>query len=155
MYVGSKTFKTCEEYIATFEDNEDGIDGEYNIHKKYITTSPAILRIFIEIISNAVDNVDRSRKAKIPCSTIKVNIDKETGETTVWNDGDIIPIEIHPEEKMYNHTMIFGHLLTGSNYDDTEEREISGLNGLGSKLTCIFSKKFTVKGLDPNNKKTF
>lgn len=158
MYVGSKTLKTYDEYIASFEDDDDGeseSDGEYKVYKKNITASPAILRIFLEILSNAVDNVDRSRKAKIPCSAIKVNIDKETGETTVWNDGDIIPIEIHPEEKMYNHTMIFGHLLTGSNYDDTEEREISGLNGLGSKLACIFSKKFIVKGLDPDNKKIF
>jgi len=133
MYVGSKTLKTYEEYIATFEEDDDESDGEYKVYKKNITASPAILRIFLEILSNAVDNVDRSRKAKIPCSSIKVNIDKETGETTVWNDGDIIPIEIHPEEKMYNHTMIFGHLLTGSNYDDTEEREISGVNGVGSK----------------------
>ena len=151
MYVGSKTLKTYEDFVSEF----DGDTEEYKIFKKYVTASPAILRIFIEVLSNAVDNVDRSRKAKIPCTAIKVNIDKETGETTVWNDGDIIPIEMHPEEKMYNHSLIFGHLLTGSNYDDTEEREISGLNGLGGKLTNVFASKFVVKGLDPNNKKTF
>jgi len=151
MYVGSKTLKTYEDFIAEFDNESE----EYRIFKKFVTASPAVLRIFIEVLSNAVDNVERSRKAKIPCTAIKVNINKETGETTVWNDGDIIPIEMHPEEKMYNHTLIFGHLLTGSNYDDNEEREISGLNGLGSKLSCIFSKKFIVKGLDPNNKKTF
>lgn len=151
MYVGSKSLKTYDDYIAQFEEEKE----EYRIFKKFINSSPAILRIFIEVISNAIDNVDRSRKAKIPCTAIKVNINQETGETVVWNDGDIIPIEIHPEEKMYNHTLIFGHLLTGSNYDDDETREISGLNGLGSKLSCIFSTKFTVKGLDPNNKKTF
>jgi len=151
MYAGSKTLKTYDDYVAEFNDESE----EYKIKKKYITSSPAILRIFIEVLSNAVDNVDRSRKAKIPCTTIKVNIDQETGETVVWNDGDIIPIEMHTEEKMYNHTLIFGHLLTGSNYDDTNEREISGLNGLGTKITNIFSTKFTVKGLDPANKKTF
>ena len=129
MYVGSKTLKTYEDFIAEFDNESE----EYKIFKKFITASPAILRIFIEVLSNAVDNVDRSRKAKIPCTTIKVNINKETGETTVWNDGDIIPIEMHSEEKMYNHTLIFGHLLTGSNYDDDQDREISGLNGLGAK----------------------
>jgi len=151
MYVGSKTLKTYDDYVAINDEDKDS----YKIIKKYITSSPAILRIFIEVISNSVDNVERSKKAKIPCTAIKVNINKETGETSVWNDGDIIPIEMHAEEKMYNHTLIFGHLLTGSNYDDTEEREISGLNGLGSKLSCIFSSKFIVKGLDPVNKKTF
>jgi DNA gyrase/topoisomerase IV subunit B len=151
MYVGSKTLKTYDDYVAINDEDKDN----YKIIKKYINSSPAILRIFIEVLSNAVDNVDRSRKAKIPCTAIKVNINKETGETSVWNDGDIIPIEMHTEEKMYNHTLIFGHMLTGSNYDDTEEREISGLNGLGCKLCNIFSSKFTVKGLDPINKKTF
>ena len=151
MYVGSKTLKTYEDYIADFDNESE----EYKIFKKYVTASPAILRIFIEVLSNAVDNVERSRKANIPCTAIKVNLNRETGETTVWNDGDIIPIEMHPEEKIYNHSLIFGHLLTGSNYDDTETRDISGLNGLGSKCTNVFSKKFIVKGLDPVNKKTF
>ena len=127
MYVGSKRLKKIEEYIAT-EDKDT-----YKIVKKYINSSPAILRIFVEVLSNAIDNVERSRITKTPCTTIKVNIDKETGETSVWNDGDIIPIEIHEEEKIYNHSLIFGNLMAGSNYDDTEERLVAGRNGLGSK----------------------
>ena len=149
MYIGSKTLKKTDEYICV-----KGEDGNYKITKKVITSSPAILRIFIEVLSNAIDNVERSRKAKIPCTYIKINIDKETGETTVWNDGDIIPIEIHEEEGVYNHSLIFGNLLTGSNYDDDVERLISGKNGVGTKISNIFSSKFTVKGLDPINKKT-
>ena len=130
MYVGSKKLRKIEDYIAV-KDEES-----FEIAKKDIESSPAILRIFIEVLSNAIDNVDRSRKAKIPCTSIKVNINKETGETSVWNDGDIVPIEFNEEEKMYNHSLIFGNLLTGSNYNDEEERLISGRNGLGSK--CIF-----------------
>jgi DNA topoisomerase-2 len=148
MYVGSKKLRKLQEYVA--DKNEE---DEYKIFRKEIESSPAILRIFVEIVSNAIDNVERSRKAKIPCTTIKVNIDKETGETSVWNDGDVVPIEINEEEKIYNHTLIFGNLLTGSNYNDEEERLISGRNGLGSKATNVFSKKFIVKGLDPHNKK--
>lgn len=149
MYVGSKKMRKGEEYIAVKEDDV------YKIVKKEITSSPAILRIFVEILSNAIDNVERSRKANIPCSTIKVVINKETGETSVWNDGDTIPVEINDVEKIYNHSLIFGNLLTGSNYNDEEERLVSGRNGLGSKLTNCFSEKFIVKGLDPINKKTF
>ena len=147
MYVGSKRLKKIEEYIAT-KDKEN-----FKIIKKYINSSPAILRIFVEVLSNAVDNVERSKNTKTPCTTIRVNIDKETGETSVWNDGDIIPIEIHAEEKIYNHSLIFGHLMAGSNYDDEEERLVAGRNGLGAKLANVFSTKFTVKGLDPNNGK--
>ena len=87
MYVGSKNLKKIEEYIAVKDE-----DGNYKIVKKEIESSPAILRIFIEVLSNAIDNVERSKKAKILCTTIKVVINKETGETSVWNDGDIIPI---------------------------------------------------------------
>jgi len=147
MYVGSKRLKKIEEYIA-IKDKEN-----FKIIKKYINSSPAILRIFVEVLSNAVDNVERSKNTKTPCTTIRVNIDKETGETSVWNDGDIIPIEIHAEEKIYNHSLIFGHLMAGSNYDDEEERLIAGRFGLGAKLSNVFSTKFIVKGLDPNNGK--
>jgi len=148
MYVGSKKLRKTEDYIAIKNENDD-----YKIIKKEIVSSPAILRIFVEILSNAIDNVERSRKAKIPCTMIKVNIDKETGETSVWNDGDIVPIEINEDEKVYNHSLIFGNLMAGSNFDDEEERLISGRNGLGSKACNVFSQKFIVKGLDPNNKK--
>ena len=36
---------------------------------------------------------------------------------------------------MYVPELIFGHLLSGSNYDDNESRTGAGTNGLGSK--CI------------------
>jgi hypothetical protein len=65
-----------------------------------VNVSLALLRIFIEILSNSVDNVFRSRQANIPCSYIKIKLNKETGETSVINDGDIIPIEINPENKI-------------------------------------------------------
>jgi DNA topoisomerase-2 len=50
---------------------------------------------------------------------------------------------------VYNPELIFGKLLTSSNYDDNEERMTSGRNGLGSKATNIFSKEFSVKIFDP------
>uniref|UniRef100_A0A6C0CZA3 DNA topoisomerase (ATP-hydrolyzing) n=1 Tax=viral metagenome TaxID=1070528 RepID=A0A6C0CZA3_9ZZZZ len=147
MYIGSTKLRDQEEYIAIIENDD------YKIIKKNIKTSPGIARIFIEVLSNAIDNAERSKNTKTPCTTIRVNISKKTGETSIWNDGDIIPVEMDEIEKCYNHSLIFGQLLTGSNYDDEEERLTSGRNGLGTKCTNIFSSKFSVKGLDPNNKK--
>ena len=151
MYVGSTRPRNMEEYIAEYKDNE----YNYHIIKKEIQSSPAILRIFIEALSNAIDNVERSKKTNTPCTTIKVSINKETGETSIFNDGDVVPIEMHEDEKVYNHTMIFGQLLTGSNYDDEEERIVAGRNGIGGKAVNIFSSKFTVSGCDPERMKTF
>ena len=148
MYVGSNRQRKTEEYISSASNN-------FSITKKDIESSPAILRIFIEPLSNAIDNAARSKKTKTQCTTIKVNIDKKSGETTIWNDGEIIPIEENDED-CYNHSLIFGQLLTSSNYDDEEDRyNISGRNGLGVKLTNIFSTYFQVKGLDPRNKLKF
>jgi DNA topoisomerase-2 len=148
MYTGSTRSREVEDYVAD--------TNTFKINKKNIKISPAILRIFIEPLSNAIDNVARSNKENTPCTTIKVNVNKETGETSVWNDGSSIAIEVDEDEDCYNHSLIFGQLLTSSNYNDTEERyDISGRNGLGVKLTSVFSKEFSVKGLDPINKKTF
>ena len=150
MYVGSTRLRTLNEYVAWKQDG-----GDYKIVWRSIRSSPAILRIFIEALSNAIDNVERSRKTKTPCTKIKVTIDPETGETSIWNDGDVVPVEIHEEEGCYNHTMIFGQLLTGSSYNDEEERMIAGRNGLGIKLCNIFSSSFQVKGYDPSSNKLF
>jgi hypothetical protein len=40
----------------------------------------------------------------------------------IWNNGKGIPVVEHKTEKMYVPTLIFGHLLTSSNYDDTEKK---------------------------------
>jgi DNA topoisomerase-2 len=148
MYVGSTRLRAITEFVAEKKQ------GEWNIYQKEISTSPAILRIFVEALSNAIDNVERSRKTKTPCTKIKISLNAITGETSIWNDGDIVPIEKDSEQDCYNHSMIFGQLLTGSNYQDSEERVVSGRNGLGIKLTNVFSTTFTVKGFDPKEKKT-
>lgn len=148
MYVGSIIFKNSEEYVV--------VDDENYIEQKNIKTCPAILRIFIEPLSNSVDNLARSKKNKFKMTKICIDIDEKTGETSFYNDGEYIPIEIHEDEKCYNHTLVFGTLRTGSNYDDGEDRiDISGKNGIGIKAVNIFSKKFTIEGVDPLNKKYF
>lgn len=44
----------------------------------------------------------------------------------MWNDGKGIPVVEHKDEKMFVPEMIFGHLLTSSNYDD-EQKKVTGL----------------------------
>ena len=40
----------------------------------------------------------------------------------MWNNGDGVPVEVHKDEKVYVPEMIFGHLLTSSNYNDNEKK---------------------------------
>lgn len=81
---------------------------------------------------------------------IKVNFEKSpTNEKKVYiiveNDGIEGFLSYNTEEKMYNPELAFGHLMTSTNYDDTEERVTGGRNGFGAKLTNIYSKEFTVE----------
>ena len=58
---------------------------------------------------------------------ITATINKPTNNLLICikNNGSSIPIEIHPKEKIYTPELIFGHLLTGSNFDDS----ISSITG--------------------------
>ena len=110
-----------------------------------ISYIPAMLRIFVEIISNAIDNIYRSDEDKINMTKIKIDIDKETGETSVWNDGTWIPLDKHEDTGLAIPHLIFGELLTSDNYDDTRDRQGSGRNGYGAKLTNVFSTEFKIE----------
>lgn len=40
----------------------------------------------------------------------------------VYNNGLGIPVEVHKEEGVYVPELIFGHLLTSSNYNDKDAK---------------------------------
>ena len=94
-----------------------------------------------EILVNAADNFQRDKSMNL----IKVDIDQGEGRISVWNNGKGIPIQIHKGEGIYVPEMIFGHLLTSSNYNDKEEKVTGGRNGFGAKLANIFSTEFTIE----------
>ena len=100
---------------------------------------------------NAADNLHRDKKMTM----IKVTIDTSRNRITVWNNGQGIPIVMHSKEKVYVPELIFGHLLTSSNYNDTVKKVTGGRNGFGAKLTNIFSKKFTITTANSSNKKKY
>lgn len=83
-------------------------------------------------------------------NTIKVTIDQDHNLISIYNNGSGIPIEMHKEEGIYVPELIFGHLLTSSNYNDDEKKVTGGRNGYGAKLTNIFSKEFVVETADKN-----
>lgn len=88
-------------------------------------------------------------------NTIKIDINQEENKVEIYNNGLGIPVVMHKEEKMYVPTMIFGHLLTSSNYNDEEEKVTGGRNGYGAKLCNIFSTKFVVETASKEYKKKF
>lgn len=112
---------------------------------------PGLYKIFDEIIVNACDNKQRDKTM----NTLKVDINVEKGEISVWNNGKGIPIALHKEHNVYVPELIFGHLLTGSNFDDKKKKTTGGRNGYGAKLANIFSTEFIVETADSSVKKRY
>jgi len=150
MYIGTIEPNTIETYI---------VDNSNKIIKKQITYIPGLFKIFDEALVNAIDHSVRTREDKsensIIVKNIKVSINKATGIIEVFNDGNGIEIVKHSEYDIYIPEMIFGELLTSSNYNDDEIRTVGGVNGLGIKLANIFSKEFTIETIDHIRKKIY
>lgn len=116
-----------------------------------VTFTPGLYKIFDEIIVNASDNKQRDPNM----DKLEVVVDAEANQISVKNNGKGIPVEMHKEEKCYVPTLIFGHLLTGSNFDDGDKKTTGGRNGYGAKLANIFSHEFIVECVDTNNQLKF
>ncbi|XP_052741685.1 DNA topoisomerase 2 isoform X2 [Bicyclus anynana] len=119
--------------------------------QRELTYVPGLYKLYDEILVNAADNKQRDPKMDV----IRIDINQEQNTISVYNNGCGIPVVMHKEEKMYVPTMIFGHLLTSSNYNDEEEKVTGGRNGYGAKLCNIFSTKFTVETASRQYKKHF
>ena len=143
-YVGPVS-RVYEPYWTRVEDR---------FEKKMLAYSPALLKIFDEILVNAID-----RNSLYPKNTtaISVTIDRETGVISVENNGPLggIAVKMHEKEGIWNPELTFGHLLTSTNYDDNQKRVVGGRNGYGAKLANVYSTKFTVTIKDGENKKKY
>jgi len=157
-------YKLPDTYIGSIENTKELQylkNEETNIfEKKEIELIPGEYKIFDEIIVNALDQYIRTNEnpqCTDKVKNIEVSVNKETGEICVKNDGEGIKIEIHSKEKVYNPELIFGHLLTSTNYNEKTLKHVGGKNGYGAKLTNIFSKQFYVETCDGKNifKQTF
>ena len=138
MYVGEIATITSEQWILNKEKDK--------LISKFVKWNPGIYKLFDEIITNAADESQRNSLLK----NIKISI---TGNTiSVYNDGAGIPIQLHKEHGIYVCELIFGNLLSSSNYNDKVKRTVGGLNGLGAKLTNIFSKEFIVETVSNGQK---
>lgn len=130
---------------------------------KTVTVVPGLYKIFDEILVNA-GKIKACQRPHNGChqaftnssiadnkirddsmNTIKVDVDEENGTISIYNNGAGIPVQLHRKENVYVPELIFGHLLTSSNYDDDVKKVTGGRNGYGAKLCNIFSVMFSVE----------
>ena len=142
-YIGSVERQDMEMWVWD-ADKEAGSSVVGKMAHRLTSFVPGLYKIFDEILVNAADNRQRDKNM----DAIRVRIDQKSGEIEVWNNGMGIPVEIHRKEKMYIPELIFGHLLTGSNYSDNDKKVVGGRNGFGAKLANIFSTFFELETAD-------
>ena len=137
MYIGSIKAHSGFQYVY---------DGE-TISYENVTYNPGFLKLFDEILSNSIDEHRRTPKL----NKIEVTVNLDENSITVKDNGGI-PVQKHPVHKEWIPEMIFSNLKAGSNFNDEEDRIVAGTNGVGSTLTNIFSKKFTIATCDGKNR---
>lgn len=132
-------------YIGSIETapEEHYIVSEKSFIQKTVPFNPGFYKLVDELLVNAHDHVVRlqQRKSTNPVKNIWVTVDAQT--LTIKNDGESIDIEQHPVHGWIPQ-MIFGELLTSTNYDKTEKKLVGGKNGYGVKLVNIFAESLEV-----------
>lgn len=142
-YIGSIDNSIEEHYIL--ENNEKFI-------QKQIMFNSGFYKLIDELLVNAHDHVIRLKEKKSTNLVKNIDISCDGKSFTIKNDGESIDVEKHPEHNIYIPQLIFGELLTSTNYDEKEKKLVGGKNGYGVKLVNIFSKKFTLTIVDTSRK---
>lgn len=133
MYIGAVDLNTQQEYIL-----EDG-----KIQEKEIQIVPGLIKIINEIIDNSVDVAIKTGFKHGD----KIDVKIEKDYVQVQDNGTGIPVK-KTEDGMYMPSVAWGVGMSGSNFDDDENRTQIGMNGVGSFATNCFSKKFIGKTND-------
>lgn len=158
-YIGS-TKQLTREVLAMDVEN-------MQLNTIHTTLPQGVERILLEILSNAGDNTDSSRRANVDPGMIDITANSKT--ITVKNGGLHIPVKkVRLNEENGNTKVeeyqegdlnwewlpvfIFGYFRTSNNYDEKVKRMGAGKNGFGAKLCAIFSKRYSIVIEDPDNK---
>lgn len=136
MYAGSTELQTSNEWVY------DPMSKK--MVKQTISYIPSLVKIFSEILDNAIDE---SRRAPDVLDSIRVEFDPD-GTISVQDNGRGIPVEIHPQTGKYVAETVFSNLRAGSNFNDAEDQQLIGTNGVGSTLTNILSTSFKIESCD-------
>jgi DNA topoisomerase-2 len=139
-------------YIGSIDNTTEDlfvVDSETFVEKSISNFNPGFYKLFDELLVNAHDHVVRLKQKGSDNPVKHIEISVQDGTTIVIkNDGESIDVDKHPEYGVYIPQMIFGELLTSTNYDKAEKKLVGGKNGYGVKLVNIFAKKLALNIVD-------
>lgn len=147
-YIGAISNEPRDTFLCDYDSETQ------NYYLAEVTFPESIERLFLEGISNSGNNADETRREGKDPGAIWIWADEQN--VIIKNTGNSVPIiENEENPEFLNPEMIFGTLMTSSNYDQNVPRMGCGKNGFGAKLINIFSKKFWVDIKDPINHKEY
>lgn len=156
MFIGSIELANTELLILP--------EGSDKVVAKTTPFIPALLKLFDEGIVNCRDHAIRMN-AKIikagnsekiegskhlvnyPVKNIDVTI-SDTGEISMFNDGNGIDVALHPEHQIWIPELMFARFRSSTNYKKNEEKIVGGKNGYGFKLVLAWSTSGSVETID-------
>jgi DNA topoisomerase-2 len=139
-------------YIGSIETTTETVwlpNSEGTFTAESLAVNPGFYKLVDELLVNAHDHVVRLRTKGSTNPVKRISVSYTDGVLEVENDGESIDVAKHPEHNMYIPQLIFGELLTSTNYDKEEKKLVGGKNGYGVKLVNIFAKQLQVRIVDP------
>ena len=150
MYIGSVELDPIEVWV------KDISSKELVMKKTTLNYIPGLFKIFDEILVNVLDHITRLQESKEAVKQVKeIRVIVTEKQVTIINDGEGVEVFKHEEHAVYIPELVFGNMLTSTNYDDTQERIIGGQNGIGAKACNIYSKSFDLETVDSGRKKLY
>lgn len=115
---------------------------------KVVTTPKLQERVYLEIISNAIDAAFKAQRMGYRADKLDIIMNNDT--ISVRSTGIPVPVDIH--KYFYSQgqfgtvaELIFGVIGAGSNTDDSVAKQGGGQNGYGAKLCGVFGRNFEVE----------
>lgn len=137
MYVGS---------TALVAEHQWALGPGHTLEFRRCEYVPAVVKVFDEILTNALDARARSSQ----CTHIEVDIHPGENRIVVANNGPGISVDKHEKEGVWIPELVMGNLFAGSNFDDSVVAYVGGRHGFGAKLANIFSDSFRLRTVDPS-----
>lgn len=115
-------------------------------HRVQCQASPALFKIFDEIVTNAIDHRERDDGM----TSLRISIEAD-GSIHVLNDGaKTITTTDWPGTAIPTPQVLFHELHAGSNLADANAHNVGGRNGVGATVTNLFSAWFEVRVHNPD-----
>lgn len=127
MYIGASNFVEVEDYLLIND----------KLQKTTVSCIPGLLKIINEIIDNSVDIAIKTDFKG--CNVVNVKITNDT--VIVEDNGPGIAVKKNSDGE-YFPFVCWGYAMAGSNFNNDSSRVSTGLNGLGSYCSNVWSKEF-------------